>query len=182
MGAASGSAAPAGALLISDKNFTNARHIAGFGEVSICTVPEEPRPLPHLSNSPSLAGRRCMSTARIVCTSFEDALQLATQLSLKFEIVEIVEPGVACEPADLEINLEWCGLDEALASVSFLLEAADALQGQRSFRTGNDIAPVGQLSEFPPIASATNWTPALIKTPGRRSRFVDWLHKFCPVT
>lgn len=123
-----------------------------------------------------------MSTARIVCTSFEDALRLATRLSLNFEIVEIVEPGVVCPPADLEINLEWCGLDEALASVSLLLEAADAFQYERSVRAGSEIAPVSQLSEFPPIPSATKWTPALIKTPGRRSRFVDWLHKFCPVT
>jgi hypothetical protein len=91
-----------------------------------------------------------MSTARIVCTSFEDALQLATRLSVKFEIVEIVEPGVACESADLEINLEWCGLDEALAYVSLLLEPADAFQGQRlwSVRAGSDIAAAGQLCEF----------------------------------
>lgn len=127
MSAASGSAAPAGGLLISDKDFTNTRHIAGCGKVYV-SVPREPRPSRHLSDSPSLAGRRCMSTARIVCTSFEDALRLATPLSLKFEVVEIVEPGVACEPVDLEINLEWCGLDEALASVSLLLGAADAFQ------------------------------------------------------
>ena len=181
MSAASGSAAPAGGLLISDKDFTNTRHIAGCGKVYV-SVPREPRPSRHLSDSPSLAGRRCMSTARIVCTSFEDALRLATPLSLKFEVVEIVEPGVACEPVDLEINLEWCGLDEALASVSLLLGAADAFQHERSVRAGSDIAAPGQLCEFPATAAATKWTPALIKTPGRRSRFVDWLHKFCPVT
>jgi hypothetical protein len=61
-----------------------------------------------------------MSVARIICTVFEDALQLALPLSQRFDRVEIVEPGCACGQADFEINLQWCSLDEALASVSML--------------------------------------------------------------
>ncbi len=163
-----------------------------------------------------------MSTARIVCTSVEDALRLAEGLSLSFELVEIVEPGVACEPADFEINLEWCSLDEAMASVSLLLHTSDAFDSQRPWflaneqeikasvgwaanpahganflqeddtaRTckaksaswcGDDIAAASQLRKLPATASATNPPAALIKAPGRGSRFIDWLHRFCPLT
>jgi hypothetical protein len=160
-----------------------------------------------------------MSKARIVCTVFEDALRLAARLSLSFEVVEIIEPGVACEPADLEINLEWCSLDEAQASLSLLLEAGDAIHNQRPWSlakgremkagarrasdlahganflreddttvsckaqsancAGSDIAAAGQHRK---AASATNPPAALIKAPGRGSRLIDWLHRFCPVT
>ena len=163
-----------------------------------------------------------MSIARIVCTSVEDALRLAARLSLSFELVEIVEPGVACEPADLEINLLWCSLDEALASVSLLLHTSDAFARQRTWSlanrpeikasagwasdlahrakflqendtagtckaksatwSGDDIATASQLRKLLATASATNPPAALIKAPGRGSRFIDWLHRFCPLT
>lgn len=163
-----------------------------------------------------------MSTARIVCTVFEDALQLAERLSLSFDVVEIVEPGAACKPADLEINLEWCSLDEALASVSSLLEARGAFDHQwplslakvRKWEAdpggvshpshaanfpqvddiavnsklqpahwaGSNIAAAGQYHKLPATASATNPPAALIKARGRGSRFIDWLHRFCPLT
>lgn len=163
-----------------------------------------------------------MPKARIVCTSVEDALRLAARLSLSFDVVEIVEPGVACEPADLEINLLWCSLDEALASVSLLLHPSDAFarpwpwslaNGQEirasaawacdpahganflqeddtaaTFKAksatwwGGDIAAASQLRKVPAAASATNAPAALIKAPGRGSRFINWLHRFCPLT
>lgn len=163
-----------------------------------------------------------MSTARIVCTSVEDALRLAEGLSLSFDVVEIVEPGAVCEPADLEINLECCSLDQALASVSLLPHTSDAFDrqwpwplpngqevkasarwasdlahGASSLREddtagtckaksapwcGDDIAAASQLRKLPATASATNPPAALIKAPGRGSRFIDWLHRFCPLT
>ena len=67
-----------------------------------------------------------MSVARIICTNFEDALQLAVPLSERFDEVQIVEPGRPCGEADLEINLGWCSLDEAMASVSMLVRTGDA--------------------------------------------------------
>lgn len=163
-----------------------------------------------------------MSTARIVCTSVEDALRLAEGLSLSFDVVEIVEPGVACEPADLEINLECCSLDEALASVSLLPHRRDAFdrqwpwslangqevkagagwasdlayganfwqeddtagtcKAQSATWSGDDIVTASQFRKLPATASATNPPAALIKAPGRGSRFIDWLHRFCPLT
>ena len=163
-----------------------------------------------------------MSTARVICTVFEDALRLAARLSLTFDVVEIVEPGVACEPADLEINLEWCSLDEALASVPSLLETGGAFDQQwpllmakgrkckadagwvshlahaanflqevdtgvcsrvpSASCAGSDIAAAAQDHKLPATASATNPPVALIKAPGRGSRLIDWLHRFCPLT
>lgn len=163
-----------------------------------------------------------MSVARIICTVFEDALQLAGPLSLGFDVVEIVEPGVACGPADLEINLQWCSLDEALASVSLLVGTGAAFQNQGRWSSlkasetkgaaewasnishhahrsqehhprarwnaqsanwaGNGIAAAAQHRKIPATASATTPPAVFIKAPGRGSRFVDWLHRFCPIT
>jgi len=72
-------------------------------------------------NSPFLRARKRMFVARIICTNFEDALQLAVPLSERFDEVQIAEPGCACGEADLEINLECCSLDEAMASISLLI-------------------------------------------------------------
>lgn len=84
--------------------------------------------------------RKRMSVARIICTNLEDALQLAVPLSERFDEVQITEPGCPCGEADLEINLECCSLDEAMASVSLLI-AADATENTARQR------PTGKMTE-----------------------------------
>jgi hypothetical protein len=159
-----------------------------------------------------------MTVARIICTVFEDALQLALPLSQRFDRVEIVEPGCASGQADFEINLQWCSLDEALATVSMLGGAGEEghCRRHRPFRqtpevkadagwaadlanylpkelterdyraesvdqVGNGAAAPAQHWQASATSPATRTTPALIKAPGRGSRLIDWLHRFCPM-
>lgn len=67
-----------------------------------------------------------MSVARIICTVIEDALELALPLSERFDRVEIVEPAHFQGEVDFEINLEYCSLDEALASLAMLPGSEDS--------------------------------------------------------
>jgi hypothetical protein len=67
-----------------------------------------------------------MPVARIISTSFEDALKIAEYLSARFDTVEIAEPGRSYSGAvDLLVNLEVCTREEALARVSQIAEQPD---------------------------------------------------------
>ncbi|HEV2116006.1 MAG TPA: hypothetical protein VGR48_08270, partial [Terriglobales bacterium] len=121
-----------------------------------------------------------------------------------------------------EIDLRWCSLGEALASVSLLVGTGDAFQNQGRWSllkapgteadaewaldlsggasypqkaqtagrcepqsdnwAGNGIAAAAQGMKIPVTASATTPPAVFIKAPGRGSRFVGWLHRFCPIT
>ena len=55
-----------------------------------------------------------MPVARIISSSFEDALRFADYLRPQFDTVEIAQPGRAYDTAvDLEVNLELCTPEEA---------------------------------------------------------------------
>lgn len=55
-----------------------------------------------------------MPVARIISSSFEDALKFADYLRPLFDTVEIAQPGRASEtPVDLEVNLEHCTPEQA---------------------------------------------------------------------
>jgi hypothetical protein len=67
-----------------------------------------------------------MPVARIISTSFEDALKIAEYLTARFDTVEIAEPGRSYTGAvDLLVNLEVCTPEEALATVSKISEQPD---------------------------------------------------------
>lgn len=55
-----------------------------------------------------------MPVARIISSSFEDALEFADYLRPLFDTVEIAQPGRASEtPVDLEVSLEHCTPEQA---------------------------------------------------------------------
>ena len=60
-----------------------------------------------------------MPVARIISSSFEDALKFADYLRPLFDTVEIAQPGRAYKTAvDLEVNLELCTPEEAWRQVA----------------------------------------------------------------
>lgn len=62
-----------------------------------------------------------MPVARIISSSFEDALQFADYLRPLFDTVEIAQPGRASDTAvDLEVNLELCTPQEAWRQIAEL--------------------------------------------------------------
>ena len=59
-----------------------------------------------------------MPVARIISSNFEDALKVSEELRPLFDTIEIAAPGRAGDiPADLEISLENCTVEEALAEI-----------------------------------------------------------------
>jgi len=62
-----------------------------------------------------------MPVARIISSSFEDALKFADYLRPLFDTVEIAQPGRASETAvDLEVNLELCTPEHAWQQIAEL--------------------------------------------------------------
>ncbi|HKW27681.1 MAG TPA: hypothetical protein VJN48_17985 [Terriglobales bacterium] len=62
-----------------------------------------------------------MPVARIISTSFEDALRFADYLRPLYDTVEIAQPGRANDtPADLEVNLELCTPEQAWEQIAQL--------------------------------------------------------------
>lgn len=67
-----------------------------------------------------------MPVARIISSSFEDALQFADYLRPLFDTVEIAQPGRASGTAvDLEVNLELCTPQEAWRQIAELSQQAE---------------------------------------------------------
>jgi hypothetical protein len=68
-----------------------------------------------------------MPVARIISSSFEDALRFAEYLRPLFDTVEIAEPGRAYDTAvDLEVNLELCTAEEAWQQIAQLSQQPDS--------------------------------------------------------
>ncbi|HKC72045.1 MAG TPA: hypothetical protein VKB60_10500, partial [Terriglobales bacterium] len=62
-----------------------------------------------------------MPIARIISTSFEDALRFADYLRPLYDTVEIAQPGRANDTAvDLEVNLELCTPEQAWEQITQL--------------------------------------------------------------
>ena len=62
-----------------------------------------------------------MPVARIISTSFEDALRFADHLRLLYDTVEIAQPGRANDTTvDLEVNLELCTPEQAWEQITQL--------------------------------------------------------------
>ena len=60
-----------------------------------------------------------MPVARIISSSFEDALKMSEHLRSRFDTIEIAAPGrVGDIAADLEITLETCSVEQAMEQVA----------------------------------------------------------------
>jgi hypothetical protein len=60
-----------------------------------------------------------MPVARIIASSFEDALTLSEQLRAQFDTIEIAAPGKSfAGSVDLEVTLESCSPEQALAQIA----------------------------------------------------------------
>lgn len=68
-----------------------------------------------------------MPVARIISSSFEDALRFADYLRPLFDTVEIAQPGRASDTAvDLEVNLELCTPEQAWQQIADLSRQPDS--------------------------------------------------------
>jgi hypothetical protein len=68
-----------------------------------------------------------MPVARIISSSFEDALRFADYLRPLFDTVEIAQPGGAYDTAvDLEVNLELCTPEQAWEQITQLSQQAES--------------------------------------------------------
>ena len=68
-----------------------------------------------------------MPVARIISSSFEDALKFADYLRPLFDTVEIAQPGRAYDTAvDLEVNLELCTPEQAWQQIAQLSQQPDS--------------------------------------------------------
>jgi hypothetical protein len=68
-----------------------------------------------------------MPVARIISTSFEDALRFADYLRPLFDTVEIAQPGRANDTAvDLEVNLELCTPEQAWEQIAQLSQQQES--------------------------------------------------------
>jgi hypothetical protein len=68
-----------------------------------------------------------MPVARIISTSFEDALRFADHLRLLYDTVEIAQPGRANDTTvDLEVNLELCTPEQAWEQIAQLSQQPES--------------------------------------------------------
>ncbi|HEV2117438.1 MAG TPA: hypothetical protein VGR48_15510 [Terriglobales bacterium] len=68
-----------------------------------------------------------MPVARIISSSFEDALRFADYLRPLYDTVEIAQPGRSYDTAvDLEVNLELCTPEEAWQQIAQLSQQPDS--------------------------------------------------------
>jgi hypothetical protein len=108
-----------------------------------------------------------MPVARIISSSFEDALQFADYLRPLFDTVEIAQPGRASDTAvDLEVNLELCTPEQAWQQIADLSRQPDseifvapgalfceAGSEQQELNAGMELAPLSEPSS-PSFAAA----------------------------
>ncbi len=100
-----------------------------------------------------------MPVARIISTSFEDALRFADYLRPLYDTVEIAQPGRANDTAvDLEVNLELCTPEQAWEQIAHLSQQAESeilVAPGTLFPASESLEPVGAEEEGAATAAAS---------------------------